>query len=257
MGKILAIGVLLIATAVGLGADFSQAARNHPPGAYSLGDHLAARKSTLQTALADLVGASTVLPPAPAGWSRHAARYEDALRAYAVATPPESVDAGRTLEKSILDKLPGYERHYLTYENGDRIIVIDVTIVPPTEATRRGRAALGTIFRRLAAGAKPFMTAGGIDLASVQNQETGSGRMILGQIEDLVYVNAASNADETTTRKLLDAIDFAALHKMAARARSETAQSASASDAPPRPGAFLSAGDCIRKGAGKFCSVGN
>ena len=257
MGKILAIGAFLIAAAIGLGVDFSRVAKEHPQDAYSLADHMAYRKAAFKAGLAGLAGGSSVLPPAPNGWSRHAALYEDSIRAYDVEVMPEAIEAGKAVEKSILDGLPGYKRHYLTYENDGQIVVIDVTVVPQTEATRKGRVAMGMIYRRLAGGAQPFMTMDGVELASVQNHTTGNGRLILGQIDGLVYLSAASNADDATTKQLLGAIDFAALHQMVAETKAEAAQLASATDNTPRVGGLLSGDDCVRKGAGKFCAVGN
>ena len=98
---------------------------------------------------------------------------------------------------------------------------------------------------------------GDVDLATVKNHMTGKGQLILGQIDGLVYLSVASNADEATTRQLLGAIDFAALHKMVAETKAEAAQLASAAGGTPRVGGLLSGDDCVRKGAGKFCAVGN
>ncbi|MFZ1726874.1 MAG: hypothetical protein WAU13_09500 [Albidovulum sp.] len=257
MGKILAIGAFLIAVAIGLGVDFSRVAKEHPHGAYSLADHMAFRKAAFKASLTGLAGGSSILPPAPAGWTRHAALFEDSLRAYDVEMAPEAIEAGKSLEKSILDGLPGYKRHYLTYENEGKIVVIDVTVVPQSEATRKGRMAIGMMYRRLAGGAQPYMSTADVDLATVKNHMTGKGQLILGQIDGLVYLSVASNADEATTRQLLGAIDFAALHKMVAETKAEAAQLASAAGGTPRVGGLLSGDDCVRKGAGKFCAVGN
>jgi hypothetical protein len=248
MGKIFALGLLMIVSTLVFGLDFHQASKAHPAGAYSLSDHLAFRIAPAKGAFAHLRGAD-ILPPAPQGWTRHAAIYEDSLRATGMEKPEAEIEAGKALEKTIYAALPGYKRYYQTYEKDGQIVVIDVNFVPATEATKKGRAAMGMIFRRLSSGAVPWATINGVDLSKIERPELGQARIYLGQIGGLVYISAASSADDATTKALLSGLDYAALHGMV-EATKEAARASSVS-------AGGAADGCVRKGAGKFCTVGN
>lgn len=81
MGKIFAMGLLLIVAAAGAALDFTLAAKHHPDRAYSLSDHLAFRAGTLDNAVAGLSAGPAILPPAPEGWTSHRALFEDSFRA--------------------------------------------------------------------------------------------------------------------------------------------------------------------------------
>lgn len=255
MGKIFLTGVLLIIGTIGLAVDFNLTAKDRPTGAYSLSDHLTSRTGSIKSLLAGISAGSDILPPAPEGWDRHRAAYEDSLQAYGVNQSAAEINAGKTLEKSFLDALPGYKRRYFTYQREDQIIVLDVTVIPQTEDTRAGRAAMGTFFRRLAGGSQSYVNVDGVELASVQNHATGTGRLILGQMDGLVYISAASNADDNVTKRLLQGIDVAALRKMIADIKAKAAQQAqSKGEKPGAVGSARSEG-CVSSGAAKFCTV--
>jgi hypothetical protein len=255
MGKIFALGLLLMISAAVLGLDFTRASKTHPAGAYSLSDHLAFRTAALKSALPLPRAAAEVLPSAPDGWIRHGAVYEDTVRATGKETPATEIVAGKQLEKTIYDALPGYKRYYQTYEKDGQIVVIDVNFIPATEPTQKGRAAMGMLFRRMASGAEPWATIKGVDLSVIERAELGHARIYLGQIDGFVYISAASNADDATTKLLLSGVDFDALREMI----EETKAMADAAADPARPAtdSIGAAGDCVRKGAGKFCSVVN
>ena len=255
MGKLFLLGLLMVVGALGLAVDFTLLAKNHPEGGYALSDHLAVRAGTLKTAVADLSNNGDVLPAAPDGWTHRPAVYEDSIRAYGVETSASEIQAGKMLEKSVLDALPGHRRYYGTYERGAEIVVIDITVVPPGEETRAGRDMMGTIFRRLGGGAEPYTSVGGVDLGSVRTHATGTGRLILGQIDGLAFISAASNAGDAETRALLEGIDIPALRRMVAEA--EAVGPASSGRAGSGAGGSASAGECVIRGAGKFCTVGN
>lgn len=255
MGKIFLIGLLLIIGTVGLAVDFSLTARDRPPGDYSISDHLASRTDALKSAIAAVSTGSGIVPQAPEGWTRHRAAYEDSLQAYGVTQTAAEIKAGKALEKSFLDALPGYKREYVTYQRENQIIVLDVVVIPLTDDTRAGRLAMGTFFRRLAGGSEAYVNVEGVELASVQNHATGTGRLILGQMDGLVYISAASNADDDMNKTLLQGIDVAALRKMIADTKAASAREVRSKG--DRAGAEASAtvGSCVTSGAGKFCSV--
>lgn len=169
-----------------------------------------------------------------------------------MATAAE-IDAGKAMEKTVLDALPGYTRYYQTYENGGKIVVIDVVVVPQTKATRKGRAIMGMVVQHVAAEGEPYVSIGDVALRRLESEATGTGRLIGGTIDDLVFISAAGSADDDTTRRLLQGIDVNALQKMAADSRAEAADLAAASgtDAPG------TSGGCAQRGAGKFCTVGD
>lgn len=252
MGKIFAFGLLLIGVAIGLGLDFNRASKAHPAGAYSLSDHVAFRAGEVKAVLPMPRGKADILPPAPDGWTRHAAVYEDTVRATGMETPEEEIAAGKELEKLIYDAVPGYKRYYQTYETDGQIVVIDTTFVPVTEETQKGRAAMGVLFRRLAGGADAWATIGGVDLSRIERPTLGKARIYLGQIEGIAFISVASNADDATTRQLLSGVDFAALRGMVDAAKA----AGTVPDAKPTIGIGASDG-CVRNGAGKFCSVSN
>lgn len=255
MGKIFLIGLLLVVGSIGFAVDFSLTARDRPAGASSLSDHLAARTGALKSALAAASAGSGVVPQAPEGWTRQRAAYEDSVQAYGTNPPAAEITAGKALEKAMLDALPGYERHYFTYQKDDQIIVLDVVVVPQTDDTRAGRTAMGTFFRRLAGGSQSYVNLDGVELASVQNHATGTGRLILGQMDGLVYISAASNAGDDVTKRLLRGIDVAALRKMIADTKAKSAQQTqSKGEKPGAVGSARSEG-CVSSGAAKFCTV--
>ena len=248
MHRILIPVFLLLLAVAGAMLDFSLAAKARAGGPYSAMDHV----NTRFEAVRGLFGADALdalLPPVPQGWTARAGNVADSFYIAGRDATQGELDSLAAIDGATLQAVKGHKTVWRTYQNGAAMITLSISFVPASALRSEPAHQARLVYALMARGRGPALDVPGLALSAVTTDGMGEGTFYFGQIDDQVYVTAASNASRDATLALLRGIGAAGLVALVANDVSDAVIAADA-DAPV-------AMKCDTTGAGKFCSVGN